>query len=76
MFVPAVLLFCLLPPICDLGFFIPFPNHNIQAVDKAVEIVDRFNELDLINRFIKVNVPSVVFSSLEVRCPIFEVLRQ
>jgi hypothetical protein len=32
---------------------------DIKAVDKAVEIVDRFNELDLINRFVRVNVPEV-----------------
>ncbi|CAI6016854.1 hypothetical protein V2G26_002363 [Clonostachys chloroleuca] len=32
---------------------------DIKAVDKALEIVDRFNDLNIINKNVKINVPAV-----------------
>lgn len=34
---------------------------DIKAVDKALEIVDKFNQLGLINKVVKINVPEVWF---------------
>lgn len=32
---------------------------DIKAVDKALEVVNRFNELNIVNKTIKINVPEV-----------------
>ena len=32
---------------------------DIKAVDRALEIVNRFNELNIVNKTVKINVPSV-----------------
>lgn len=32
---------------------------DIKAVDKALEIVDRFNQLKMINKVIKINIPAI-----------------
>jgi len=32
---------------------------DIKAVDRALETVNRFNELNIVNKTVKINVPSV-----------------
>ncbi|KAJ9162039.1 hypothetical protein NKR19_g1608 [Coniochaeta hoffmannii] len=40
-------------------FFDDYFAFDIKAVDKALDIVSKFNELNMVNREIKINVPDV-----------------